>query len=195
MRAPDVAMSEILDDTAIVVLDAHGVVFNRVFPTFIHERAVERGDDPADVWQRWRTDQRQDFWEGRTTPADMWEALFPGDCPARLSADLERRCRPGPLFDDVMSCTTRLWMLSNHRSDWLLPRLARFGIADRFERVLVSDQLRAAKPDPGAFAPLVDASRATQVRLLDDSAHNVVAARALGIDAHLITDHRQDGGA
>ena len=177
-------MSPVID-ADIVVLDAHGVVFNRVFPSFVRRRAIERGDDPVVVWDRWRREHRLDFWEGRTTPTAMWAALFPGDCPARLSADLERRYRPGPLFRFVASGTDRLWLLSNHRSGWLLPRLERFGIADRFERVLVSDQLGVAKPDPAAFEPVAEEMQRARVCLLDDSAGNVAAARRLGIDARL----------
>lgn len=172
-------------DADIVVLDAHGVVFNRAFPAFVRRRAIERGDDPAAVWDRWRDELRLDFWEGRTTPAWMWSALFPGDCPARLSADLERLYRPGPLFPFVACGTHRMWLLSNHRSGWLLPRLTRFGLADRFERVLISDQRGVAKPDPAAFEPVAEAMSDARVCLLDDSAGNVDAARRMGIDARI----------
>ena len=172
-------------DADIFVLDAHGVVFNRAFPAFVRMRAIERGDDPVTVWKRWRTTLRLDFWEGRSTEAEMWAALFPGDPPAQLSADLELGFEPGPLFDFVTTGDRRLWMLSNHRSCWLLPRLERFGIADRFERVLVSDRLGVAKPDPAAFAPLTDAMQHDQVCFIDDSPVNVAAARAAGMDARL----------
>jgi HAD superfamily hydrolase (TIGR01509 family) len=173
-------------DADIVVLDAHGVVFNRAFPAFVRRRAIERGDDPVTVWKQWRSTLRLDFWEGRTTEAEMWAALFPGDPPAQLSADLELGFEPGPLFDFVANGDRRFWMLSNHRSCWLLPRLERFGIADRFERVLVSDLLGVAKPDPAAFAPLTDAMQHDVVCLIDDSPVNVAAARAAGIDARLL---------
>jgi putative hydrolase of the HAD superfamily len=174
-----------LPATDIVVLDAHGVVFNRAFPAFVRGRATERGDDPDAVWGRWRNTLRIDFWEGRIAEPDMWASLFPGDVPEQLSADLERGFEPGPLFEVVATSTQRLWMLSNHRSDWLLPRLDRFGIADRFERVIVSDRLGVAKPDPAVFAPLIEAMRDHALCFIDDSPANVAAARAVGIDAVL----------
>lgn len=170
----------------LIVLDAHGIVFDRAFPAFVCRRALERGDDPDAVGRRWREELRLPFWEGRLTPAEMWGELFPGDAPARLTADLERSYRPGPLFRFAATTTRRLWLLSNHRSGWLLPRLERFGIADRFERVLVSDTVGAAKPRPASFEEVVLESRRARIRLLDDSAANVAAARELGIDAHLV---------
>lgn len=170
----------------LVVLDVHGVVFTRAFPEFVHRRALDRREDPDEVWWRWRHEYRLDLWEGRITPEAMWRGLFPGDDPQRLSADVERGYGPGPLFEQIERSDQTLWLLSNHRSEWLLPRLARFGIADRFERVLVSDRLGAAKPDVRAFAPLLDAGRHRTVCFIDDSPRNVAAARRLGIDARLL---------
>ncbi len=186
MRRPTVDAGPPTGSAELIVLDAHGVVFDRAFPAFVRRRAVQRGDDPDDVGRRWRDGLRLPFWEGRLTPAEMWGELFPGDEPARLTADLERSYRPGPLFHFAATTTRRLWLLSNHRSGWLLPRLERFGIADRFERVLVSDALGAAKPRPAAFEEVLAAGRRARVRLLDDSAANVAAARRMGIDAHLV---------
>lgn len=74
-------------------------------------------------------------------------------------------------------------VLSNHRTDWLLPRLERFGVIDRFELILVSDAIGASKPSPGAFAALRARSDAV---FFDDSRRNVEAARALGIEAHVV---------
>lgn len=180
-----------VDAADIVVLDAHGVVFNRVLPTFVRCRAAERGEDPDATWQRWRTDLRLDFWEGRIGPPEMWDRLFPGDNPAELSARLERSYRPGPWFDFVATGSQRLWLLSNHRTGWLLPRLSTFGIAERFERVLVSDRLGVAKPDRRAFAAIVEAARTAAVCLVDDSPQNVAVAAELGLDARL-ADRRPD---
>ena len=142
------------------------------------------------IMQRWIDEERLDFWEGRTTPEQLWRSLFPGDSPAMLTAALERSYGPGPLYEYVASTTRRMWLLSNHRSGWLLPRLVRFGLGDRFERVLVSDVLAAAKPGPRAFDPLCRAAKSASVCLVDDSAANVDAARAVGLDAHLVVPTR-----
>jgi FMN phosphatase YigB (HAD superfamily) len=172
----------------LVVLDAHGVVFNRAFPTFVHRRARERSEDVAATWERWRRDLRLDFWEGRTTPEEMWRRLFPGDDPARLTTGLEQTYGPGPLFDHVASTTHRMWLLSNHYSGWLVPQLRRFGLADRFERVLVSDELGIAKPSPRVFEMVRRDAGDIPVVVFDDSADNVAAARAAGLPAHHVSN-------
>lgn len=171
----------------LVVLDAHGVVFNRAFPTFVNGRARERNEDAAATWERWQRHLRLDFWEGRTTPEEMWGRLFPGDDPVELSAALARVYRPGPLFHHVISTSDRAWLLSNHHSGWLLPQLRRFGLADRFERVLVSDVVGIAKPSPLVFDMIRRDAGDTPVLLFDDSAANVAAARAAGLTAHQVS--------
>ncbi len=171
----------------LVVVDADGGVFTRELPPFVWRRAVERGDDPDAVWARWHDELRLEFWEGRLDPTTMWSALFPGDNPAALTAALEAAYRPGPLFRRVVSRADRLWLLCDQRSGWLLPRLHRFGLADRFERIVVSDSVGAAKPHDRAYAPVLHAMQTSTVVMVDDVEPNVEAARALGIDARLIT--------
>lgn len=111
---------------------------------------------PQRAARRWRACWRLPFWEGVITDAEMWEAI----------------AHDGPM-----------WLLSNHRTSWLLPRLERFGVADRFERILVSDVLAAAKPSAAAFAALQGRD---DLIFYDDSQCNVDAARSFGIDAHLV---------
>ena len=56
-------------------------------------------------------------------------------------------------------------------------------MADRFERILVSDVLAAAKPSAAAFAALQGRD---DLIFYDDSQCNVDAARSFAIDAHLV---------
>ncbi len=172
-----------LPDGGVVVLDVHGVVINNPLPGFLRDvgdRTLVGGDE---LLRRWRARWRRPFWEGSITEQEMWEAIAPGLDAVELRADLEARYRPGPWFHFVMRYDGPMWLLSNHRSAWLMPRLERFGVADRFERILVSDALGAAKPSPRAFAALQARHNAVY---FDDSPCNVEAARALGIEAHLV---------
>ncbi|MDJ0769125.1 MAG: HAD-IA family hydrolase [Ilumatobacter sp.] len=167
----------------LIVLDAHGVVFNRPFPGFVRDLAIRCGFDPAEHWGRWKGVWREPFWGGRLTSRELWAQLAPGLDHRVLEAELEARFEPGPLFDAVTAGDRPLWLLSNHRSEWLLPRLQRFGLADRFERVLVSDAIGAAKPTPAAFDELVAESARRRVLFVDDNETNVEAARRLGLRA------------
>lgn len=137
----------------------------------------------VELIRRWRACWRLPFWEGAITDAEMWEAIAPGLDAVELRDDLEARYRPGPWFDFVIGHDGPMWLLSNHRTSWLLPRLERFGVADRFERILVSDVLAVAKPSAAAFAELQGRD---DLVFYDDSQCNVDAARSFGIDAHLV---------
>ena len=73
-------------------------------------------------------------------------------------------------------------MLTNHRSDWLLPRLNTFGITGRFEGIWVSDKTGFIKPEAAAFDPVFQYRDTRQkVLFVDDQPHNVLAAEVLGI--------------
>ena len=172
----------------LLVFDAHGVVLNRAFPTFVRRRAEERGDDPRAVWRRWRRDLRLDCWEGRISTEQTWARLFPGDAPAALEEGLARTYARGPIFDRVMASEQRAWLLSNHRTEWLLPQLRRFGIEGRFERVLVSDAIGIAKPNGEVFRVVRRRAGATRVVLFDDSPRNVSAASEVGLEAYQVAD-------
>jgi putative hydrolase of the HAD superfamily len=180
---PAAPPAAVIDSHELIVLDVHGVVLNNPLPYFLAELGDRSGVGANRFKRQWRSRWRIPFWEGRITEAEMWAGIAP-DLDARcLKADLEQRYRPGPWFDWVAAHDGPIWLLSNHRSDWLLPRLERFGVADRFERVLVSDALGAAKPSPKAFAALVDRP---SLAYFDDSHRNVQAARALGVTAHVV---------
>lgn len=179
-RGPDLSA---LPDGGVVVLDVHGVVINNPLPGFLREIGERVGIGGDELIRRWRLRWRLPFWEGAITDAEMWEAIAPGLDAVELRDDLEARYRPGPWFDFVIGYDGPMWLLSNHRTAWLLPRLERFGVADRFERILVSDVLAAAKPSAAAFAALQGRD---DLVFFDDSQCNVDAARSFGIDAHLV---------
>ena len=177
-------------DFDVVVLDVHGVLLNRPLHDFLvelGERSCEGGDA---LLARWRRELRRPFWEGSIDEPTMWNALAPESDPTDLRRELESRFAPGPLLPAVLESDARIWLLSNHRADWLLPRLEGFGLGGRFERTLVSDQIGAAKPSAGAFAEILELARTERVCFVDDQEHNVERARSLGIAAMLLVHDR-----
>jgi len=166
-------------DPRLLVLDGQGVVFNNPFPAFLADLGVRTGVGELEISSRWSDELRLPFWTGQLGEAAMWARLAPGLSTTDLRQNLERRYAPGPMYDLVRRSTGRMWLLSNHRGDWLRPRLERFALTGRFERILVSDETGAAKPDPEAFDHLVN----TDCLYIDDLASNVDVARSLGIDA------------
>lgn len=174
-----------MSDQPIIALDVHGVVFNNPMPGFIDDIGESTGVGIPAIRHRWRTELRLRFWEGRLSDDEMWERLAPGCDATQLRRDLEKRYTLGPFGSFVELHTGPIWLLSNHRTDWLMARLDRFGLTDRFDRIYISDAIGAAKPSDRAFSVLTDR---TGLHYYDDSNRNVTAARKLGITASVVTE-------
>ena len=112
-------------DDRLVVLDVHGVVFSNPLVPFLAEMAGQYGREGTEVLQAWSTRLRRPFWLGQLGEAELWTNLFPGCDPVALSAELEGRYEAGPLFHRLDTISDPIWLLSNHRSEWLIPRIAR----------------------------------------------------------------------
>ena len=75
-------------------------------------------------------------------------------------------------------------LLSNASHTYLLPIMDRLGLNNLFERVFVSSEIGFAKPDKRAFSFVLEQMEieAGQAIMVDDSAHNIEAARSMGIE-------------
>ncbi len=170
----------------LLVLDGQGVVFNRPLPSMLHQLAIDTDQTPESVWQRWYRELRVPFWTGKITETDLWKKLSQRSLidGASLQANLESAYDYGPAAAHLArwSMHVPIWLLSNHRSDWLLQRLDRFQLVHFFERILVSDAIGAAKPDPLAFTPILQSIENPSTALfVDDHERNVQAAFKLGL--------------
>jgi len=170
----------------LVLLDACGVILNDPLPELLIALASAIDVPHAEVMRRY-ADLRLPFWTGRLGEIPFWECLTGGvDAPGWASR-LASSFRPGPAAPALGAWATRarLRVLSNHRSEWLVPRLMAMDLARHFERVVVSDAIDAAKPSPEAFLrALSDAAVAPgDVLFVDDKRVNVEAARSLGLEA------------
>ena len=163
-------------DDRLVVLDVHGVVFSNPLVPYLAEMAGHYGREGSEVLQAWSTRLRRPFWLGQLGEAELWTSLFPGCDPVAVSAELEERYEAGPLFHRLDAISDPIWLLSNHRSEWLMPRIARFGLEGRFERVYVSDAIGFVKPEPGAFRFVRELAGERTIRYLDDKPANVTVA-------------------
>lgn len=81
-----------------------------------------------------------------------------------------------------------LWLLSNHRHEWVLPGLEMNGVAHRFSRLIVSSEVKAMKPDPVIYADLREGNP-SEVCFVDDKQENLDAALAAGtVDVAVLAD-------
>lgn len=84
----------------------------------------------------------------------------------------------------------RVALLSNAMSGYLRYALDKCGIADLFDFVIVSAEVKLVKPDPAIFRLALDRAGvvAKDALMIDDVEKNLVGARAVGIDGYLFRD-------
>ena len=156
-------------------------------------RAAERaGADPGRV-RRLLTDDsfRRAYWGGDLPEAAFWQAA------GVAVPDLGRRAavlglRPviAPARIDRWRQAAEIWVVSNHRHEWLLPMLDDAGFTAVVDRIEVSSLTGRVKPDPAAWeALLADGTPPGRAAVVDDQQPNLDSARALGLTAL-----RADGG-
>ena len=168
----------------LLVLDVHGVVLSNPFMRFLGQLAEATGQLPVDVINRWQEQLRMQTWTGRITDDELWRCLA-GEAQKRdWRKLLEEQYELGPAANHLHEWSQRvpIWLLSNHRTDWLIPRLSRFGLMDYFQRTIISDMLGVTKPDPAAYQQILDnVSEPGMALFVDDKSCNVTTAACLGI--------------
>ncbi len=171
---------------ALILLDACGVVLSDPLPGLLEAIGRALGEDPVETFARYAT-LRPGFWTGAIDEAAFWQALTLGHDPERWAERLAASFAPGPATPrlEAWSRAARLRVLSNHRTRWMHGHLERLGLRRFFERVVVSDAIGYAKPDPEAFLQALadtDVAR-SEVLFVDDKQANVLVARDLGLQA------------
>lgn len=154
-------------------------------PTFPARAADRLGVDPSAVRDLIRGPFRNDYWGGRLPESAFWHALgVPVPDASDRMAILDLRPRIDPARVASWRQVADIWIISNHRHEWLLPVLAQSGLADVVDHVVISSIGGHVKPDPAAWAVLLaDGTAAEDVLIVDDQPRNVEAARSLGITA------------
>lgn len=170
----------------LIVLDACGVILNDPLPGHIEAIGRALGEDPVETFARYAM-LRPAFWTGKMEEEAFWWELTLGHDAESWARRLAASFGPGPAAERLASWArvARLRVLSNHRSRWMDGHLARLGLRDHFERVLVSEAIGHAKPEVEAFEV---ALRDTEVQrgevlFVDDKQRNVLVARGLGLQA------------
>lgn len=171
----------------ILILDAHGVVFNDPLKSFLIRLAQMTGQHGDDVLRRWQKELRTPAWTGGISDDEIWHRLTRGrGDPECWQSLLETSYALGPVGSRLSLLPRELpvWILSNHRTDWLHRRLKRFGLSERFEQVIVSEDLRLAKPDQRIFQAVMErVPDSRRVLFVDDNLQNLEAASLAGMQA------------
>lgn len=178
-----------------VVLDLGGVVLANAVRRMLEAVAADAGASPAATYEDFESRLRGPMWTGQVTEPAFWGELS-AVVGAPVDGDRWRTWLGAELVPLHPGIDRRLagWAerstllaLSNHRSEWMVPALARTGLDTAFAEVFVTDRLGVAKPDPEALAVVLarHGTQAADAILVDDVEENVVAAREIGADGLL----------
>lgn len=170
----------------LLVLDGQGVVFDAPIKRFLRLFARSNGVDCVEVASRWEHQLRYLAWTGAIDDESLWTALAGKKVSVEETmCSLSASYRPGPVAEylGLWSQLVPIWLLSNHRSHWVLPQLDLLNLTDAFQRLLISDTTGVVKPDTSAFGQLFSGEIAAgDILFVDDQEHNVRAAERLGLE-------------
>jgi len=182
----------------LLLLDIGGVLLENVLEHDWWKRLARRsGRSAAELEQIFTNELKPLLWTGRMSLPEFWERLTVAVSPAapglpqELRRELADDLRPLPAISRVVewACRVHVALLSNHVSEWLEPHIARFGLRDACDFIVVSDQTGLQKPDRRAFQCALDQwlKPPNTVLYVDDNEANLVVASAMGMSTLLAT--------
>jgi putative hydrolase of the HAD superfamily len=174
-----------------LLLDACGVVLGEPTGPLFRAVALSTGRTPDAVAALFRLRFRDDLWSGSKGEDDFW-ARFAGACglshpPSAWREVIDAAMHPMPALSRLAGWSrhARLVLISNHRHEWLLPRLDACGVTGHFAEVCISSTTGLVKPEPAAYERALGEMDRRSVLYVDDKGANVDAARELGIRSAL----------
>jgi dCTP deaminase len=185
-----------------LLLDAGGVLVSErgTVEALVKETTQQSGCDEADVWAFWNREVRVPLWTGRLSIAAA-VACLNKQFGSKLDGWRPHDVQLLPWAEEALSLLSppQVGLLSNHRSEWLLPcldklktRALRTRSGDKFApRCCVSDAIGHAKPDQAAyryaFAQLAGsgATHPGEVLFVDNKQINLDAAKEFGMQVLL----------
>lgn len=171
----------------ILLLDIGGVLLvDPMLP--LHDRLSDfSGSNAESLWEYYRANLRHDLWSGSLPEREFWNRLCgeAGVAPEGWREWLMDAMEPLVDADHLGTWAkrARIWALSNHRSEWVLPVLEDAGLLDHIERSYVSSDTGEVKPEEEAYRRIIaDAGgRAEDVLFVDDKTRNLKVAAELGM--------------
>jgi len=182
-----------------LILDIGGVILPSAMPQVIAELAELSGYSQQRLWRHFNRELFTPFWSGAVTLDAFWaEFSAYAGLPVR-SARWQTEMTRSMLAPLASIERVRQWtrivpvgVLSNHRTEWVMPALARLGLDAVLDPILISSATGLVKPDPRAFAQLTRlGTPAHRVLYVDDRPQAIRAAQRLGLS----TVQAHDDGA
>jgi putative hydrolase of the HAD superfamily len=172
---------------SLLVLDAGGVLIAEPVHAFFAALDISAGYTAGYCGSQFRSHWRRPLWVGEMSVKQFFIELaeMVHIEPARLEARLVAGFQLLPAARRVPAWaeTGPVWLLSNHRAEWLRPILAAAGLDQHLDTIIISSEVGMLKPEPDIFRLVLDTwdGPASQITYVDDQASNLAAARAQGI--------------
>jgi FMN phosphatase YigB (HAD superfamily) len=174
-----------------LLLDACGVLLGEPTAPLFAAIASSAGKTHDAIATIFRRRFRDDLWSGRQDERTFWSEFATAcgliDSPSCWRRVIDSAMCPMPALHRLAEWSqgARVVLISNHRHEWLLPRLDALGIARHFADLRISSLTGVVKPDPAAYEQALRGAEPRCVLYVDDKPANVIVARELGIQSIL----------
>ena len=177
--------------TELLLLDIGGVLLADAMPAIFEDIATSEGTDWGDDLAHFHRDYLSTkLWSGQLTESQYWDSIagFVGtDKRKEWREHLVAYLRP--LVAASQFCqwayTVPIWLLSNHRAEWVYLALRRAEIERCVSRCFISSEQGLVKPDIRAFLEVLQQwhGNPTSILFVDDRQSNIEVAQRLGMQA------------
>lgn len=172
-----------------LVLDIGGVLLTNLSPRLWQQLSVEANVPDHVIAAQFKQEVREALWSGKMTEEDFWSWLcvtFPSIDERKARELLHANLVPLPALSylPAWSRVADIHLLSNHRSEWVVPALA--AVSEHIESITISSSIGCCKPHPEMFEAL--ASRIgsfDRILFVDDQDKNLKPAARIGWDTLL----------
>lgn len=168
----------------IVLFDAGGVlVCDGIITDYLRSLGAPL-EKALETWQK----VREGFWSGKIS-VEQVERIIAEDLGVEVKP-LRPTLEELPWTRRALSVKARIAVLSNHRSDWLVPFLLESKLGLKAEDVFVSDAIGSCKPAREIYEYALSRLGAapSDVIFVDNKAENIKAAATLGMHGILADD-------
>lgn len=172
-----------------LILDIGGVILPSAMPQVIAGLSAHSSRSEQELWRFFNAHLFAGFWSGRIGLDEFWAtftdfAAVPVETGTWRNEMVVSMLRPFAHIGLIRRWTdaVSVGVLSNQRAEWVLPVLAREGLLDLLDPILISSLTGLVKPDPRAFAQLAHLGPPpARVLYVDDRPHALEQARLHGL--------------
>ncbi|MEU6022646.1 hypothetical protein [Micromonospora sp. NPDC047134] len=190
LRYGPIEVPEDFRSRPVLVLDVCGVLLAEPMAPLFRVVSHDAGTSSDRVEAIFHHSFRDSLWSGHLDESAFWPA-FAAACglgqPSLVWRSVLRSAMtPLPAVARLRDWSTaaQIWLLSNHRHEWLVPALQAADMYRFAHRIFISSQTGAVKPGLSAYVQILEqASPGDCLLYVDDKEVNVEAFKSLGVDS------------